>query len=37
MYCGVKIKNQGYNDQVKQEWKNKKNVIELHPKQGEYG
>ena len=33
---GAKIKNQNYNDQVKQEWKNKKNAIEPHSKQGGY-
>ena len=33
---GAKIKNQNYNDQAKQERKNKKNVIEPHSNQGEY-
>ena len=31
-----KFKNQNYNDQVKQEGKNKKNVIKSHSKQREY-
>ena len=31
-----KFKNQNYNDQVKQERKNKKNVIKPYSKQGEY-
>ena len=33
---GAKIKNQNYNDQVKQGWKNKKNATEPHSKQREY-
>ena len=33
---GAQIKKQNYNDQVKQEGKNKKNVTELHSIQGEY-
>ena len=32
---GVKIKNQNYNDQVKEEEKNKKNATRPHSKQGE--
>ena len=32
---GVKIKNQNYNDQVKEEEKNKKNATGPHSKQGE--
>ena len=33
---GAKIKNQNYNNQVKQEGKNKKNVTEPHSIQREY-
>ena len=33
---GAKIKNQIYNDQAKQERKNKKNATEPHSNQGEY-
>ena len=32
---GAKIKNQNYNDQVKEEEKNKKNAKGPHSKQGE--
>ena len=33
---GAKIKNQNYNDQVKQEGKNKKNATVPHSKQEDY-
>ena len=33
---GATIKNQNYNDQIKQEGKNKKNATEPHSRQGEY-
>ena len=33
---GATIKNQNYNDQVKQEGKNKKNATEPDSRQGEY-
>ena len=35
MYYEAKIKNQNYNDQVKQEGKDKNSVTEPHSKQGE--
>ena len=33
---GAKIRNQNYNDQVKQEGKNRKNEKKLHSNQGEF-
>ena len=36
MYYGDTIRNQNYNDQVKQEGKNKKNETKPHSIQGEF-